>query len=214
VAPARSNPADDGSAAQPPQAPTTLIPGGPEEIARLRATVQQLTQEIAELERLRQANDQLRQQLAAETTLTNEFKALAQARDEAKSTMCVNNLKQLGLAARIWAASNGDLLPPTWLAMTNELSTPKILVCPADTGRQAAPNWASFTAANVSYEFLTPSGSAKEYERVMFRCRVHGHVAHCDTSVQKNMAESSPETPKRNEPIPAQGSSPSSQPIP
>src|SRR5690349_7740258 len=63
---------------------------------------------------------------------------------------CVNNLKQVGLAFRIWSGDNGDhypmavftnvegaslLAPGTnvfvyFQAMSNELSTPKLLICP------------------------------------------------------------------------------------
>jgi hypothetical protein len=65
---------------------------------------------------------------------------------------CVNNLKQVGLAYRLWAGDNGDKFPmqvstntggtmelvqsgaayPHFQVMSNELSTPKILTCPED----------------------------------------------------------------------------------
>src|ERR1039458_640520 len=65
---------------------------------------------------------------------------------------CTNNLKQLGLAYRIWAGDNNDKYPmqvsainggamelvggpdewKTFQVMSNELSTPKILYCPED----------------------------------------------------------------------------------
>src|ERR1700722_10323271 len=66
---------------------------------------------------------------------------------------CVNNLKEMSLAARIWEGDHQDHYPMTvsntnggameqaslgnvaavFEVMSNELSTPKILVCPADT---------------------------------------------------------------------------------
>jgi type II secretory pathway pseudopilin PulG len=66
---------------------------------------------------------------------------------------CTNNLKQTGLAFRIWAGDNNDKFPMeisvtnggamewmettnAWIAfqvMSNELSTPKVLLCPADS---------------------------------------------------------------------------------
>lgn len=69
---------------------------------------------------------------------------------------CVNNLKQVGLAFRIWAGDNGDKFPMSvsvtnggtleliasgtvwrhFQVMSNELNTPKILVCPQDSERQ------------------------------------------------------------------------------
>src|SRR6185436_19511036 len=84
---------------------------------------------------------------------------------------CANNLKQVGLAFKTWALDNGDRFPmlvpssdggPThqslfgtaatygatymfevFMVMSNELSTPKILVCPSDD-RNAFTNF--FTA--------------------------------------------------------------------
>jgi len=66
---------------------------------------------------------------------------------------CVNNLKQIGIAFRTWSLDNSDKYPmhvsvinggtmelinsgaifPHFLAMSNELSTPKLLVCPQET---------------------------------------------------------------------------------
>ena len=85
---------------------------------------------------------------------------------------CVNNLKQIGLAFRIWEGDNGDKLPmqvparvggamesavegnvaPIFQVMSNELSTPRILLCPADADRFAAKNFtAGFDNSHVSY---------------------------------------------------------------
>ncbi len=85
--------------------------------------------------------------------------ALAAAKKKAQRISCVNNLKQVGLAFRIWEGDNNDrypmavgytaggaseyvghgLLQPTrnnpgmaFMVMSNELSTPKIVYCPSD----------------------------------------------------------------------------------
>jgi len=96
--------------------------------------------------------------------------ALAGAHDRARRIQCVNNLKQCGLAFRIWEGDNGDKYPMDvpmakggtkefttgadtfrhFQVMSNELSTPKILVCPADT-RVAAINFVHLKNENVSY---------------------------------------------------------------
>lgn len=96
--------------------------------------------------------------------------ALAKAKARALRIQCVNNLKQDGLAFRIWEGDHDDRYPMAvsnrfegsleWVAggnafrhfmvMSNELSTPKILVCPADT-RQAAPDFAHLQNLNLSY---------------------------------------------------------------
>jgi prepilin-type processing-associated H-X9-DG protein len=87
-------------------------------------------------------------------------------------TVCVNNLKQIGLAYRVWSGDNSDKYPMavsvtnggameliangdvvgTYLTMTNELCTSKILVCPQDQRHTMATNFdASFGAKNISY---------------------------------------------------------------
>ena len=85
---------------------------------------------------------------------------------------CTNNLKQIGLSFMTWALDNQDQLPmqvagtnggakeltargmvfPTFQVMSNELSTPKILICPQDVNRQAATNFAlDLSDQNLSY---------------------------------------------------------------
>jgi hypothetical protein len=167
-----------------------------EEIARLKERVKQLTAEIQQLEQTQKENEILRAQLAAPPTLTpEEMDALAKAKEKALSIQCINNLKQFGLAVRIWAVDNHDAFPPDTLSMSNELNTPKILVCPADTNRLAASNWQGFTAANLSYEYLTPSATNAETEpqRVLSRCPIHGHIGLCDGSVQSSVARNHPD---------------------
>lgn len=89
---------------------------------------------------------------------------------KAQRIMCINNLKQIGLAYRIWSGDQTDRFPMEvpiakggtmefingtdtfrhYLAMSNELSTPKILVCSADT-RTAAADFAHLGNRNISY---------------------------------------------------------------
>ena len=99
--------------------------------------------------------------------------ALAQYHDEREHINCVNNLKMVGLSYRIWAGDNNDKFPMqvsvtnggtmeltadgrnAWLnfiVMSNELSTPKILVCPQDKEHQPpATSFSSQLAGHVSY---------------------------------------------------------------
>ena len=96
--------------------------------------------------------------------------ALAAAKKKAQKISCVNNLKQVGLSFRLWEGDNGDKYPMAvpraaggtkefnagadtfhhFQVMSNELSTPKILTCPADT-RQMAANFIRLRNQNVSY---------------------------------------------------------------
>ena len=90
--------------------------------------------------------------------------ALAAAKRKAQKINCVNNLKQVGLAFRIWEGDNSDKFPMSvssnaggasefvaslgntapnpynvtmvFGVMSNELSTAKVTYCPADSTRQ------------------------------------------------------------------------------
>lgn len=84
---------------------------------------------------------------------------------------CVNNQKQVGLAFRMWSDDNSDIYPMQLLTnqtggflfadatngfryfevLSNELSTPKILVCPADKRVPATNFTTDFNGAHVSY---------------------------------------------------------------
>ena len=95
--------------------------------------------------------------------------ALAQAKKKAQRINCVNNLKQIGTAYRLFAGDNQDRYPqrvPTgeggalgnpdygtgttvngalymyrvYMVMSNELNTSKIVICPSDGDRSATTN--------------------------------------------------------------------------
>jgi cell division protein FtsB len=177
-----------------PAAPasTTALPlTEREDLQRLQAEVAQLQAQKMRLDGLPAENEKLRHELAALTQqaapeVTEALQDLRAAKERAQRIACVNNLKQLGLAVRLYANDNQDGFPRDVLVMSNELATTRILVCPADTGRQPAAGWSDFTPANTSYEFLAPDGSDTDPQRVLFRCRIHrGSVGLCDGSVQQ-----------------------------
>lgn len=85
---------------------------------------------------------------------------------------CVNNLKEIGLAARLWSGDNNGNYPmvvsvtnggamelvatgnilAVFLTMTNELGTSRFLTCPADREHPLALQFDStFSASNISY---------------------------------------------------------------
>jgi hypothetical protein len=87
---------------------------------------------------------------------------------KAERVSCANNLRQVGIGFRLFAADNGDRFPmgvasnrvmatdwaPGFLrcfqAASNELATPRLLVCPLDN-RKPATNFPSLNIQNVSY---------------------------------------------------------------
>ncbi len=112
--------------------------------------------------------------------------ALARAKSKAQSIHCINNLKQIGLAARIYSNDNKEMFPPDFLSMSNELVSPKILVCPADTRHTPAASWADFDPRkNLSYDFVQPGiAESNAMNEVIFRCPFHNNVGLGDGSAQ------------------------------
>jgi hypothetical protein len=138
--------------------------------------------------------------------------ALSSAKSRAESINCVNNLKQIGLAFRVWELDNHDQFPfnvstnaggtmelvlrggdgndrnPAlhFQILSNELSTPKILVCPADRLKLAALDFRNLTAANVTYQLRTlPGVNSTNPQQVLATCPIHHHVLLADGSVQQ-----------------------------
>jgi len=96
---------------------------------------------------------------------------LSQAHTGAARIHCVNQLKQIGLAYRVWASDNLGKYPmgasvadggatelvatgnavQSFLVMSNELSTPYVLHCPMDAVRFQTNSFAGFSSSNLSY---------------------------------------------------------------
>jgi prepilin-type N-terminal cleavage/methylation domain-containing protein len=104
--------------------------------------------------------------------------ALAAAKRKAQKINCTSNLKQVSLSFRLWEGDNSDKFPMAlstasggqqenvataagqanvnpnlvFLCMSNQLQTPKICWCPADTLHTSFANsWASFGLTTMSY---------------------------------------------------------------
>jgi hypothetical protein len=96
---------------------------------------------------------------------------------------CISRMYGTLCAAKLWSEDNGGRLPPDFISMTNELSWPKILFCPADHLHQPMTNWATFTANNCSYEIVTPGIYKTNTNVVFLRCKIHGYVGYSDGRV-------------------------------
>jgi prepilin-type N-terminal cleavage/methylation domain-containing protein/prepilin-type processing-associated H-X9-DG protein len=98
--------------------------------------------------------------------------ALAAAKRKSSHINCVNCLKQNTLAFKVWEGDHGDKYPmrvsvtnggamelatagnvsAIFRVMSNELATPKVLVCPEDTGRHYATNFTTdLSHQTISY---------------------------------------------------------------
>ena len=97
---------------------------------------------------------------------------LSAGRRKGSHISCANNVKQVGLAFKIWGGDHGNKMPmeisitnggsmelattgnvaATFLLMSNELSTPKVLLCPMDADRIGARFFSrSLANSNISY---------------------------------------------------------------
>lgn len=112
--------------------------------------------------------------------------ALAKAKAKAQRITCVSNLKQIGLAYRMWSNDHNERFPwqvdhPSmpgaansdgtrravaamqtidhFRAISNELNTPKVLACPSDPSRTRAINFDPPNGANS----LNNSGTQISY---------------------------------------------------
>jgi prepilin-type N-terminal cleavage/methylation domain-containing protein len=127
--------------------------------------------------------------------------ALAKAREKAHRIACVNNLHQISIALKTWAMDNSDRYPMAvpanaggppnqsaysvtpWGAqytyqvfgvLSNELSTPKMLICPSDE-RNAQTNFnmrADFTApgpylVNVNISYFVGKDASDAYPQML-----------------------------------------------
>lgn len=96
--------------------------------------------------------------------------ALAAAKRKAQRISCVNNLKQVGLAERVWAVDHNDKYPMAvstrkggtlefvpggnafrhYQVLSNELLVTKLLICPSDQ-RMPAVKFQDLQNKNLSY---------------------------------------------------------------
>ena len=102
-------------------------------------------------------------------------------REKALRINCINNLKEIGVAVKIWQGDNNNKMPmqfyatnhetmklvangnswALWQTMSNELITPKILHCTADKQTTNAISFTqNFSDANISYFFNLDASDA------------------------------------------------------
>jgi len=153
------------------------------DLQRLRRETEQLRAQLPELEKLRAENQKLQAVSANSPGTSPDSDFFAEAKAKAERIQCINNLKQIGLAGRVWSLDNGEVYPPDFLNMTNELSTWKVLQCPSDHSRNVA-SWSDVAAGNVSYQFVSPGISLTNPMVVLTICPIHGNVGLVDGSVQ------------------------------
>ena len=113
--------------------------------------------------------------------------SLAKAKGKAQRIQCVNQMKQIALANRMWANDHGGKFPPDLGAISNELSQASLLVCPGDTkrNRNQYNDWSAVTRYGSSYFFSGATADERRPNDVLLRCPIHNNVALADGSVQQ-----------------------------
>lgn len=116
--------------------------------------------------------------------------ALAKAKARAQDIGCVNNLKQIGLAMRIWAMDHNDTFPTDFVSMKQELGNPRVLFCPMDKNApsRAGVTWDNLDPSTITYQFVTTglkTSSPDVASKVLVRCPIDGNVLMGDGSVVK-----------------------------
>jgi hypothetical protein len=166
------------------------------ELARLRNEVSQFRKQASEVQTLRVHEAQLSQELAAARQSSGNTQTLqqlakniaadkhAELEKEVAGQQCINNLKHIGLAARLWANDHNDIFPPDFITMKNELGTPKVLFCPAMSDGFFGGDWSRLKPAEISYRFLNPNGKEEDPTKPLAMCPLHSHVTLSDGSVQ------------------------------
>ena len=124
--------------------------------------------------------------------------ALAAAKRKAQRINCVSNLKQIGIAFRIWEGDNSDRYPMAvstiqngarrnflcsqynrnraattygltnvFVCMSNELSTPKVLFCPSDSGRSSTTNFTALGYNNQNLSYFVCGDASETYPQMI-----------------------------------------------
>lgn len=123
---------------------------------------------------------------------------------------CLNNLKQISRAFKLWAADHKGKYPFNvstndggtmelcsrgtgqfdqnafliFRQMSNALDNPKILICPADWLAKPAVEFRNLQPTNVSYQLRTGSDVTADHpDQILAFCSIHGHAVYADGHV-------------------------------
>lgn len=126
---------------------------------------------------------------------------------------CVNNLKQIGLAFRIWSGDNNNQYPFNlstnrggtmelcalgkdgfdrssflhFQVMSNELGNFMILICPQDRSKSVATSWQNLCQTNVTYLLRSgPNMTNNRANEILAVCPIDGNVLYCDGHVDEH----------------------------
>lgn len=129
---------------------------------------------------------------------------------------CVNHLRNIALAFRLFAADNDDNFPfnlstanggtlelckkgddsfevnsiPNFKLLAKDLGSTILLVCPSDPNKKASASFPALTSVNISYRLKTGSEVSESYpDEMLAWCPIHQLRVNCDGSVIKGKGE-------------------------
>ena len=109
-------------------------------------------------------------QLRPGVTLTDSPDTTLQEKIEA--ILCENHLKQITLAADLWAAKNDGFAPNDLMELQDYLA-PMILVCPGTRPKSVALFWTDFDRSSITYRLRGPGVKWQKPSVKFVDCAVH-----------------------------------------
>ena len=104
------------------------------------------------------------------------------ANRRANSIQCTFNISAICLSTTLWADNINQGKQPgsmaELIACSNEISTTKILICPADNFKKPASDFSSIRSNNLSYVLIGKSVLTKDTNSPFLRCEIHGHLGY------------------------------------
>ena len=95
---------------------------------------------------------------------------LKRAKQRALEISCSSNLKQVGLAARLYANDHGDLLPKDFESIPKELLDRRVICCSKDGA--------------TLYQIISPGVSEIDPSVIYAQCPIHKNMLLADGTVQ------------------------------